>query len=1014
MPSTNSQSRSSVDLGVRESPLLKTKAARNHPPRLQHSPSLPNIWFPPHSGPIPPQFEVISRAPLQRPSTPPFAEANGEPKQPPSPAKPPPSRKFSDHRESLSFDDLSEYLHETKPLKIQRRRRLDREQGYGHSLLTPPLTPSSSLRTTTSVDSTGITDSNSDSIRDVHSDEAEYQSTRFLLLSNISRQIRHDVLRASIVGSLTSRVDASNTSNNLSVPASGVHNGPLSEDSIKGVFLRCQQSNGIAMLAFFDVRHAEIAKQIISTPTDGPLSHCVGDDVGEDGRRIWITCQFITAEKLAEVIGNSPFLASTDGSFYLAVEGRGMAAYDGQELRVVDDRSNIDDGNLTENRADESCEETSVVDGEFSLSTLKSFLKSFGGLRSFSLAKDKLDVKQPPAKIFHVEYYDVRAAISAYTSIDGQNLFGMKVSVFGREDLSDAANAHPSHVQTTTSGSDPAKNHIPFPTSSGGHQNEIAPQFGPPGQYSLTRERFCYVEDAQSRPRSVSAGQDVYVNPISRSPVPSPTYFYTSNPVDGGTAVTASHDNTDRAGSDDPVYNAPDESYIAPGHLSQDRGNTLVFDGVNDRREWHREAGGHHNLTPGPYGSHHDCYYCPSRGSPSSATPDCYVPCTTPSPYCYQPNQHLQPLQNVPFPPVGPPAHAYGYEYDNSYPQSMSPTMAMNMAHLAFEHALMGIPRPVIGDHWFPETPGVVHPVSHVPYGAPQLPIPGGQNMHYTPSNKLDAQLAVDPAAEPFHNIFRSTPPAASPHPSRAAHTTPLQGSSANPREQRATTEHNQLNLNRIEDGQDTRTTVMIKNIPNKMSDKDLIAFIAKVCPRKIDFMYLRMDFQNGCNVGYAFVNFITVEDLLVFAKRKLGERWNMFSSEKVLQMSYANYQGKEALVEKFKNSCIMDEQEAWRPKIFYSEPGPEQGLPEPFPAPTHIRRKERSAYNRGALFVPGVGRGTATPQSIAHSRRLEDTRRSADRQGQNCGQATPGSYPLVGTTRRRTNAKLWGGSQLG
>ncbi|KAF9465003.1 RNA recognition motif 2-domain-containing protein, partial [Collybia nuda] len=146
----------------------------------------------------------------------------------------------------------------------------------------------------------------------------------------------------------------------------------------------------------------------------------------------------------------------------------------------------------------------------------------------------------------------------------------------------------------------------------------------------------------------------------------------------------------------------------------------------------------------------------------------------------------------------------------------------------------------------------------------------------------------------------------------------------------------------------------MVKNIPNKMSDKDLIAYIGKVCPRKIDFLYLRMDFQNGCNVGYAFVNFINVQDLLFFAKKKLGEKWNMFSSEKVLQMSYANYQGKEALVEKFKNSCIMDEREAWRPKIFYSDPGPEQGLPEPFPAPTHLRRKERSSFNRGALYVPG------------------------------------------------------------
>jgi hypothetical protein len=69
-------------------------------------------------------------------------------------------------------------------------------------------------------------------------------------------------------------------------------------------------------------------------------------------------------------------------------------------------------------------------------------------------------------------------------------------------------------------------------------------------------------------------------------------------------------------------------------------------------------------------------------------------------------------------------------------------------------------------------------------------------------------------------------------------------------RERDAAPERNQLNLLRIEDGQDTRTTVMIKNIPNKMSDRDLVAFIGSVCERRVDFLYLRMDFQNG---GYEF-----------------------------------------------------------------------------------------------------------------------------------------------------------------
>lgn len=71
-------------------------------------------------------------------------------------------------------------------------------------------------------------------------------------------------------------------------------------------------------------------------------------------------------------------------------------------------------------------------------------------------------------------------------------------------------------------------------------------------------------------------------------------------------------------------------------------------------------------------------------------------------------------------------------------------------------------------------------------------------------------------------------------------------------------------------------------------------------------------------------------------------------------------YRGKEALIDKFRSSSIascigsflralphcfpsqMDQRAAWRPKLFYSS-GPNQGTPEDWPAPTHIRRKERS-----------------------------------------------------------------------
>jgi hypothetical protein len=65
------------------------------------------------------------------------------------------------------------------------------------------------------------------------------------------------------------------------------------------------------MLAFFDPRHAAIAMTILSVPSTGPLVDCVGNELTEDGSKSWIFCEFITAEKLAEV---------RDGLFLVALQ----------------------------------------------------------------------------------------------------------------------------------------------------------------------------------------------------------------------------------------------------------------------------------------------------------------------------------------------------------------------------------------------------------------------------------------------------------------------------------------------------------------------------------------------------------------------------------------------------------------------------------------------------------------------------------------------------------------------
>ncbi|WUR02235.1 meiosis protein MEI2 (MEI2) [Vairimorpha necatrix] len=118
----------------------------------------------------------------------------------------------------------------------------------------------------------------------------------------------------------------------------------------------------------------------------------------------------------------------------------------------------------------------------------------------------------------------------------------------------------------------------------------------------------------------------------------------------------------------------------------------------------------------------------------------------------------------------------------------------------------------------------------------------------------------------------------------------------------------------------DERTTCMIKNIPNKYTQKMLISLLNEHHFGCFDFVYLRMDFKNKCNVGYAFVNFTSKEHIVTFYKKINNKGWKLFSSNKIAELTYASIQGISNLVDKFRNSLVMKEQESYRPKIFYTE----------------------------------------------------------------------------------------------
>lgn len=139
------------------------------------------------------------------------------------------------------------------------------------------------------------------------------------------------------------------------------------------------------------------------------------------------------------------------------------------------------------------------------------------------------------------------------------------------------------------------------------------------------------------------------------------------------------------------------------------------------------------------------------------------------------------------------------------------------------------------------------------------------------------------------------------------------------------------LNMNNILMGEDKRTTLMIKNIPNKYTQKMLLALLeerfAGTHPFPFDFFYLPIDFKNKCNVGYAFINMTTPLAIPALVEEFHGRRWPKFNSEKVCQIAYGRIQGKLSLIQHFQNSSLLHEDKRCRPVLF-SENGDVEQFP--------------------------------------------------------------------------------------
>lgn len=132
-------------------------------------------------------------------------------------------------------------------------------------------------------------------------------------------------------------------------------------------------------------------------------------------------------------------------------------------------------------------------------------------------------------------------------------------------------------------------------------------------------------------------------------------------------------------------------------------------------------------------------------------------------------------------------------------------------------------------------------------------------------------------------------------------------------------------------------TTVMLRNVPNKYTQSMLLSLLGEHgFDNLYDFVYLPMDFRNGVNLGYAFVNLLTHLDAVRGMETFQGfSSWSM-DSAKVCEVSWAHpHQGFEEHVERYRNSPVMHTTmpDEYKPMVF------KDGERAPFPPPTKAIR---------------------------------------------------------------------------
>jgi hypothetical protein len=125
----------------------------------------------------------------------------------------------------------------------------------------------------------------------------------------------------------------------------------------------------------------------------------------------------------------------------------------------------------------------------------------------------------------------------------------------------------------------------------------------------------------------------------------------------------------------------------------------------------------------------------------------------------------------------------------------------------------------------------------------------------------------------------------------------------------------------KIQNGDDQRTTVMVRNLTGPNARQDFLNFLV-ICGLSERYTFFYMPYKEHRNVlaGFAFMNFVAPHDVLALCNMLKEDVWrNVYhhSNTKSPVVSFARFQGHEQLVQHFSSSAVLHEQAPEKRPIF-------------------------------------------------------------------------------------------------